>query len=69
MNHFGYTSIRLAEEPLQDLAGYFEEFVNLVERENGGEEWKDKENIDIISEDILKDLHALVEDAKKFVEI
>ena len=69
MNHFGYTSIRLAEEPLQDLAGYFEEFVNLVERENGGEEWKDKENIDIISEDILKDLRALVEDAKKFVEI
>lgn len=68
MNHFGYTDKKLAEEPLNELAIYFKEFVDLVERENMGDEWRNKDDINLLSEDILKDLYMLVEDANKFAE-
>ncbi len=69
MNHFGYTDKKLTEEPLRDLANHFKGFVDIVVRDNMGDSWAERTHIDILSEDILKDLQVLVEDANKFAEI
>lgn len=71
MNHFGYTDKKLSEKPLKDLTNHFANFVTIVEKENGGQYVKTDDDgiVTNLSEDILKELRALVEEAKKFVEI
>lgn len=71
MNHFGYTDKKLSDKPLRDLANHFANFVTIVEKENGNQYVKTDDDgiVTNLSEDILKELRALVEEAKKFVEI
>lgn len=68
MNHFGYTYKKLAKEPLLDLMNYFSEFVEIVERENG-EGYKEVNGVvNVLSDNVLKELRILVEEAEAAVK-